>query len=116
MIRYDVLWNNLVRNIEDMRTGYIFTAMKLQESNAPKDVIDRNRDASEIMQSILKKTRREFDRMKELDEEAQHDAVIIMTDLLDELRKLNKGKEEENAAEGLQENVDGRADEAEEDQ
>lgn len=71
MIRYDILWHDLVRDLNETRMQYEINAQELDKANA-KDLALINRRIGGCIENRLIKTQREFDRMKEKDEEEQH--------------------------------------------
>lgn len=94
MIRYDVLWHDLVRDLNEARMQYALSAERLDRMKA-KDLAMSNSQVSAVLGDILKKSQKEFGCMKEKDEEAQHNANVTLQEILKELKKLNKGKEDE---------------------
>lgn len=95
MIRYDVLWHDLVRDLNESRMHYEKTAQELDKMNA-NDLALTNRRISACIENNIIRTQREFDYMKERDEEVEGSAVTLLQKVLQELKKMNERKEEQH--------------------
>ena len=93
MIRYDVLYKKLYDHVRITLSNASFNAG--YQTCARSGKIGSDEYMVDVLRSILKESDKEFDKMQKRDEEAQHNANVTLQEILQELKKLNKGKEEE---------------------
>ena len=93
MIRYDVLYKKLYDHIRITLSNASFNAG--YNAATRSGGVRPDEYLVDVLRSILKESDREFDKMQKRDEEAQHVANVTLQEILQELKKLNKGKEEE---------------------
>ena len=93
MIRYDVLYKKLYDHVRITLSNASFNAG--YQTCARSGKIGCDEYLVDVLRSILKESDREFDKMKKLDEEEATQRNVTLQEILQELKKLNKGKEEE---------------------
>lgn len=98
MIRYDVLWHDLVKDLYERCKNYENAATELEKMHA-EEMANANRHVSQALYEILSRTNYEHKKMQEKDEEALDNANLTLQEILQELKKLNNGKEEQDAQE-----------------
>lgn len=98
MIRYDILWHDLVKDLYERCMNYETAAKELEKMHE-EEMANANRHVSHALYEILSRTNYEHKKMQEKDAEAQHNANLmlqeILQEILQELKKMNKGKEDE---------------------
>lgn len=93
MIRYDVLYKKLYDNVRITLSNSSFNAG--YEACMRSGKISPDEHLVSVLRSILMESDKEFNKMQKQDEEAQHNANVTLQEILQELKKMNKGKEEE---------------------
>ena len=97
MIRYDVLYKKLYDHVRITLSNASFNAGFRRCAGSGK--VSPDEYLVDVLRSILKESDKEFDKMRKLDEEEQHNANVTLQEILQELKKLNNGKEEEEDGE-----------------
>lgn len=91
MIRYDVLWNNLRDSVNNL---YANSAASMNYWKKDTEAWRINQEINTQCARILAQNGKMYREMIELDKKQQNENLTLL-EILQELKKLNKGKEEE---------------------